>query len=90
MPSENVNPYARGRMQGVSEQSPQVRQTMYGLRDELKKYQPGDRFLSRQEVKRQYAVSDSVAKVALRLLVEAQLLEARQGRGYVVLAHPES
>lgn len=85
MTSNYRNPSARRTVKKINEQTPAVRQTMYGLKEDLKRYRPGDRFLSVKEVQAAYAVSDSVAKVALSLLVEALLIDPRPGRGYFVI-----
>ncbi len=83
------NNNARRAPSRINENTPAVRRVMYGLRDDIKRFQPGDRFLSIQEVKAAYAVSDSVAKVALSVLVKALLLDSRPGRGYFVTDQPD-
>lgn len=73
----------------VHENTPQVRQTMYGLRDELSAYQVGDCFLSVEEVEAQYAVCGEVAKCALRMLVKARLLGMSPGERYRVIGQSQ-
>lgn len=73
----------------VHEQTPQVRQTMYGLRDRLGSFREGDRFLSADAVAEEYAVCRAVALKALGILVRERRLDVVQGQGYYVISRAE-
>lgn len=75
---------------GLHPGSPAVRRITYALKDELPRYESGERFLASHgdrtadAVATLYAVSADVAQVALQALVAEGLLDPRPGLGYFI------